>query len=177
MSAGSAEERALRGDDAAWNALIEAHGHRVVVSLVARGARPCEARECAQEAWLRLVRRQREGRLLDLQLPGLAIRQARFIWLERQRLAGSVVSLEAVRHEEASGAGSEDRMIDRARLGRALSALDREDDRDRALFEAAYDGAGTSQVDLAARFGLSLQRTRQILSEVRQRLRSALGDG
>ncbi|MCB9678067.1 MAG: sigma-70 family RNA polymerase sigma factor [Alphaproteobacteria bacterium] len=174
--AGSTEARALRGDDAAWNALVQAHDHRVVVALVARGARPCEARECAQEAWMRLVQQQREGRLAELQLPGLAIRQARFIWLERCRRAGTVVPLDGLR-EPADGAGSEDRMLDRARLGRTLRALDRESDRDRALFEAAYGGEGPSHADLADRFGLSLQRTRQILSEVRQRLKAALGDG
>lgn len=175
MTAATAQ-RALDGDSDAWNALVRAYDHRVVVALVARGARPCEARECTQEAWLRLLKKQREGALTHLDLPGLAIRQARYLWLDRQRRAGTVVPIEAARDHVADGVGSEARLIDRARLGSALDALDTCSPRDRALFEAAYSGDGASQSDLAARFDLSLQRTRQVLTEVRTMLRRVLGD-
>ena len=172
----SIEDRALRGEEDAWSDLFRAHGHQVVVSLVARGARPSEARECAQDAWIRLIEQQRAGKLDRLQLPGLAIRQARFLWLDRQN-SRQVVSLDAAREREARGAGSDERVLDRVQLGQALRVLDAESPRDRELFEAAYAGHGTSHDDLASRFGLSLQRTRQVLSEVRTRLRRAMGEG
>src|SRR5262245_60462429 len=70
---------ALCGDAEAWSWLIARHDHRVVVALLARGVPLDRARELAQETWLRLMQSQREGRLRELSLPGLAITQARFL--------------------------------------------------------------------------------------------------
>ncbi|MGD0528051.1 MAG: hypothetical protein ABSE49_23155, partial [Polyangiaceae bacterium] len=70
---------ALRGDGEAWSALVQRHNHRVVVALLARGVRVDKAKDIAQEAWMRLVEQQRQGRLERLQLPGLAIAQATFL--------------------------------------------------------------------------------------------------
>src|SRR4051812_48335576 len=53
-------EDALRGDVAAWNALVQKHNHRVVVSLLARGIRIDRAKDIAQDAWIRLIEQQRE---------------------------------------------------------------------------------------------------------------------
>ena len=61
-------------------------------------------------------------------------------------------------------------------LPRALEALDRCNERDRELFEAAYAPGAPSHGALAERFGLSLQRTRQILCTVRATLRAVLGE-
>src|SRR5271154_1359446 len=74
-------ERALHGDTASWSALVQKHNHRVVVALLARGIPIDRAKDIAQDAWLRLVEQQREGRLSHLQLPGLAITQATFLFL------------------------------------------------------------------------------------------------
>jgi RNA polymerase sigma factor (sigma-70 family) len=167
---------ALHGHADAWNTLVHRHNHQVVVALVAVGARPCEARECAQEAWIRLLQKQRAGQLTELTLPGLAIRQARFLWLDQRRKQRNTVDLQAVREQPSGGPGTEEHLLGRAQLRVALEALDRCTRRDRELFEAAYSGQGLSQSVLAQRFGLSLQRTRQVLTEVRATLRRALGD-
>jgi len=167
-------DRALTGDVAAWDELMRVHGHRVVVSLVARGLRPCEAQELAQEAWLRLMEQQRAGRLERLVLPGLAIAQARWLHLDRLRRTESLVPIDAARHVPSPGA--DDQALDRVRLGRLLTALDDCKERDRDLFEAAYGPDAPEHRELAHRFGLSLQRTRQILCTVRATLRRALGE-
>jgi len=170
----AAVDRALDGDAAAWDELMRVHGHRVVVSLVARGLRPCEAQELGQDAWLRLMEQQRAGRLERLVLPGLAIAQARWLHLDRLRRAESLVPIDAARHVPSPGA--DDQVLDHVRLGRLLAALDDCKQRDRELFEAAYGPQGPEHRELAKRFGLSLQRTRQILCTVRATLRRALGE-
>ena len=55
------EARALRGDQAAWNALVARHNPRVVVALLGRGLPLERAKDIAQEAWLRLIEQQRAG--------------------------------------------------------------------------------------------------------------------
>jgi hypothetical protein len=73
--------QALAGETGAWNALIQRHNRRVIVSLLARGV-PLElALNLAQEAWARLVQQQASGKLTRLDLPGLAVAQARFLAL------------------------------------------------------------------------------------------------
>lgn len=145
-----------------------------MVFLVSRGLRPCEARELAQEVWIRLMQQQRDERLSRIELPGLALAQARFLHLDRMRQERVLVPLDAVRGLPDPAAA--ERPLDRVRLGRALAALDRCSERDRALFEAAYAEQAPSQRVLANTFGLSLQRTKQILCSVRATLRRALED-
>src|SRR5688572_200782 len=71
--------QAVRGDRAAWEALITRHDRKVIVSLLARGLPIDRAREVAQETWTRLIENQRAGRLREVILPGLAIVQAGFL--------------------------------------------------------------------------------------------------
>lgn len=169
----SLEARALLGETDAWNALVARHERRVLLYLVARGLRPCRAREIAQDAWIRLIEQQRAGNLDRLDLPGLVLAQARWLHLDAMRRERVGVSLDEARH--VCEPGAEDQPLDRLRLSRAFDALDACGSRDRALFVAAYEEV-VSHGDLAIRFGLSLQRTRQILCEVRRRLRIALGE-
>src|SRR5438045_1493857 len=75
----SVEQAALGGDVEAWAALIGRHNHKIVVALLARGIALEEARELAQETWLRLMQQQRTGKLAQLTLPGLAIVQAGYL--------------------------------------------------------------------------------------------------
>src|SRR3954470_23960602 len=114
---------ALGGDVQGWAGLIERHNHRVVVSLLGRGLTIDRAHELAQETWLRLIERQRSGRLETLVLPGLAVVQAGFLAANerRSRVAGTAVDESLA----APGGTAEDRAIDRQqldRVGRALRA-------------------------------------------------------
>jgi RNA polymerase sigma factor (sigma-70 family) len=171
------EERALGGDLTAWNALVLKHNHRVVVSLLARGVRIDRAKDLAQDAWLRLVERQRQGKLSHLQLPGLAMAQAAFLALEAarrarrnapqgdERLAAEVVDPQA---------SAETRLLAEEQIARAEEVLSRCSSSAKRVFQLVYGREGLNHSEVAARVGLSLQRVRQIVCEVRELLRAAV---
>ena len=178
--------RALEGETAAWNALIAKHGHRIVVSLLARGVRIDRAKDLAQEAWIRLIEQQRAGRLSHLQLPGLAIAQAAFLSLEAARrdgARGEPLPLDGEIGRIATdlvdpAADAETRLLTSERVDRAERVLATFAPNARDVFRLTYGGDGLSHADVAKKVGLSLQRVRQILCEVRKELRTALeGEG
>jgi RNA polymerase sigma factor (sigma-70 family) len=178
--------RALEGDTAAWNALIAKHEHRVVVSLLARGVRIDRAKDIAQEAWIRLIEQQRAGRLTHLQLPGLAVAQAAFLSLEAARRDGSrgeLLPLEGENRRIATdlvdpAADAEARLLTGERVERAERVLATFAPNARDVFRLTYGGDGLSHAEVAKKVGLSLQRVRQILCEVRKELRATLeGEG
>jgi RNA polymerase sigma-70 factor (ECF subfamily) len=171
-------ELAEAGDRAAWNELIARHDHRVVVSLVARGRRLADARELAQSTWARLIAQQRAGRLLRLDLPGLAVRQAAFLALDAARAERAhrrATDDSKPDHDVADPAASaEDRLIRREELVRVHAELLRCAPHERRLIALLYGDPGMPHAEAARRLGLSVQRVRQTLCEVRARLRSAL---
>jgi RNA polymerase sigma-70 factor (ECF subfamily) len=171
--------RALRGDMSAWNALVQRHNHRVVVSLLARGVRLDRAKDVAQEAWLRLIEQQREGRLMHLTLPGLAVTQAGFLALEAARRARRTEVLDAA--AEATlvdpGMSAETKLLTEEQLVRAEHILSRCSPKARAVFRLAYGEEATNHAEVAQKVGLSLQRVRQIVCEVRKLLREGVGHG
>jgi RNA polymerase sigma factor (sigma-70 family) len=171
---------ALRGDSEAWSALVQRHNHRVVVALLARGVRVDRAKDIAQEAWMRLVEQQRQGRLDRLQLPGLAITQATFLALEAARRESGARKHEPL--DEPAVAASlrdprgdaESRLLTEERIDQAVEILSGCSASAKRVFRLAYGGDGLSHAEVAERVGLSLQRVRQILCEVRAKLRTAL---
>jgi RNA polymerase sigma factor (sigma-70 family) len=166
---------ALSGDPGAWSALIARHGHRVLVALLARGIPVERARELVQETWLRLMERQRAGRLTELSLPGLAIVQAGFLAAnERRRLDRQVRG--RVLPEPSTGRTGEDAVIDKERVGRMARALDACPAGARRVFALVYDHPELGYAEVAAQVGLSVQRVKQIVFEVRKRLRAALDE-
>jgi RNA polymerase sigma-70 factor (ECF subfamily) len=173
--AASAEElarAALAGDVAAWAALIARHEHRVVVSLLARGLPIERARELAQETWLRLMEQQRAGRLSALSLPGLAIVQARFLAANEGRRRDATAA--ALAEEPATAVTLEDEALGKERLARMSRAFAACSPGARRVFEMVYDHPELGYAEVAARVGLSLQRVKQIVCEVRRRLRDAI---
>jgi RNA polymerase sigma-70 factor (ECF subfamily) len=171
---------ALAGSAEAWSALVQRHNHRVVVSLLSRGVRVDRAKDIAQEAWMRLVEQQRQGRLDRLQLPGLAITQAMFLSLEAQRREANTRRHDPIDEPAIAAAlrdpqgDAESRMLTAERVARALEVLSTCSPSARKVFRLAYGGDGLSHAEVASRVGLSLQRVRQILCEVRAKLRVAL---
>lgn len=172
------EERARTGDDVAWNELIRRHDRRVWVSLLALGAPPDVARDLAQDTWIKLIAKARAGQLAELKLPGLAVTQARFLWMSRRR--GERADVVPVEGEDAPvqvadpSASHEARLGDAQELQRAVAAMEKLPDRARTIFTAVYD-EGLTAAEASSRFGISVQRVRQTLCEVRGRLRAALG--
>jgi RNA polymerase sigma factor (sigma-70 family) len=171
---------ALGGDSEAWSALVQRHNHRVVVSLLARGVRVDRAKDIAQEAWMRLVEQQRQGRLDRLQLPGLAVTQATFLALEAARRESGVRKHEPIDEPAIAAAladprdDAESRLVTEERVERAVEVLSACSPSAKQVFRLAYGGDGLSHAEVAERVGLSLQRVRQILCEVRAKLRTAL---
>lgn len=169
------ETRALHGETSAWNALVRAHNHRVVVALLARGVRLDVAKDLAQDAWLRLIERQRQGRLTHLVLPGLAIAQAWFLAREAARRARRTDAAQAEALDLADPrADAETRLLADEELARALDVLSRCGPSARKVFSLAHGGGGLSYGQIAARVGLSVQRVRQIMCEVRELLRAEI---
>lgn len=174
--------RALAGERAAWDALIARHQRRVVVSLLARGVRADRAQELAQETWARLIQQQQRGLLTELRLPHLALTQASFLAsdearrVRRESVDGTVEDLPE-RHQPVDPAQSaERRLLSEEQLSRAKDALARVSPGARNVFLLACDGQGLPHSEVASRVGLSVQRVRQILCEVRKQLRTALAE-
>ena len=137
---------ALRGDTEAWSALVHKHNHRVVVTLLARGIRIDRAKDIAQEAWIRLVEQQRQGRLDRLQLPGLAIAQATFLALEACRREATARRHDPIDEPAVAAAladprgDAESRMITEERVARAIDVLGCCSPSAREVFRLAYGG-------------------------------------
>jgi DNA-directed RNA polymerase specialized sigma24 family protein len=170
------ERAALAGDTGAWSELISRHQHKVLVAILARGVPLERAREIAQETWLRLMEQQRAGRLDSLVLPGLAIVQAGFL-AANDRRRGTLPALFAHQPESAAPASAEESVIGRERLARVQRALADCPAGARRVFELVYDHPELGYAEVASRVGLSVQRVKQVVFEVRQRLRGALAEG
>jgi RNA polymerase sigma-70 factor (ECF subfamily) len=170
------EGRALAGERAAWDTLIDRHNHRVIVALLARRIPIDRARELTQETWLRLIERQRAGRLDRLELPGLAIAQAIRIARDRARAASASRPHLPLDDAELADPDSrfDERVLSRDALNRADAVLAGCSESARRVFELIYEQPGIAHGEVAARVGLSVQRVRQILCEVRKKLRAAI---
>lgn len=163
------ERRALRGDHDAWNTLIRRHERRVVLSLVAAGVPPAQAREFAQDAWMRLINQVSNGRVQFLQLPGLVVRQALFLAHSARR------KLEGLQPEPDATVDSPEAMyLTRERLARARAKVEELNASARNVFAMLYGEPQLSHAEIASRVGLSVQRVRQIICEVRKVLRAEL---
>jgi len=155
-----------------WEAAVRACNARVVASLVAFSVPLDQAEELASQTWARLIEKERAGELREITLPGLAIKQARFLahaWLRSNRLRGAFPE-----QEPAGGADPERALIARRDVEIALEVLSRSSASARAVFLHLYDDPPPSHQVVADRLGLSLQRVRQILCEVRRAIRVAL---
>ncbi len=163
------EARALNGERAAWDELVAQHRRRVMVALLADGHSLSTAEELCQETWSRLWQQQQRGGLDRLELPGLAVTQVRFLGRDERR-AGRVRQHAA--GEEAS-VDFEAAVISRQQLSRVEQALSRLSAQAQRVFRLAQHEQ-LPHADVAALVGLSVQRVRQIVFEVRTVLRAEL---
>jgi RNA polymerase sigma-70 factor (ECF subfamily) len=166
---------ALAGDNSCWSALIARHSHKVVVALLAQGIALEQAKELAQETWLRLLQQQRAARLTELKLPGLAIVQARFLAASARRRGAPTIA-------EPSAAGADplaladEQLIGQQQLQRVAVALQSCPPSLRRVFQLVYENPELTYAEVAERLGLSTQRVKQIVCEVRKQLRAVLED-
>ena len=161
-----------------WDALVRAHQRRVVMSVVAFGLRIDRAEEIAHRAWARLFEKHERGELAVVELPGLAIAQARFFARDELRRMGE----EEKRHASfgditlLDDLDPERRFLAREQLERALAAIAGCSASAQRVFRAFYENPARPQIEIARELGISLQRVRQTLCEVRRKVRDALED-
>ena len=169
-----------------WSRLIGQHQHRVVLALLAAGFRFDRAQELAHEAWARLMEKDRNGQLAALELPGLAIVQARFLaWDDRRREALQARRQPGTSLDEIDDADSEALLVDRnptpeqriltrEQAQTALRAVASAPASAQRLFRLLYADPSVPHARAAVELGLSVQRVRQILCELRKRVRAAI---
>lgn len=157
-----------------WDDAIRRHSQRVYVSILALGLAPDRAREVVQATWTRLMEQHAAGALADLEFPGLAIRQARFLALnDMQRRKVEMRVLAAV--PDSGPPPDVDRVVaSREQIDRMLDALATCSPIAKRVFRLVYATPGGTCASAAQEVGLSLQRVRQILCETRSHIRRAL---
>lgn len=155
-----------------WDAAVRDHNARVVASLLALSVPIHQADELASQAWARLIEQERAGELPEIKLPGLAIKQARFLaltWLKRSRREVDLSDDVAESSVDPMCA-----LIARRDVEVALRVLATCSASAQAVFRSLYDDPPPPHEVVARRVGLSVQRVRQILCEVRKKIREAL---
>ena len=156
-----------------WDDAIREHDRRVYLSVLALGLPPDRAREVTQMTWTRLIEQHQKGKLAELELPGLAIRQARFYALNEHQRARTEMRVLAAVPEPAAG-DPERTLANREELSRVLAALETCSPQARRVFRLVYATPGGTAQAAAQAVGLSLQRVRQILCETRAHIRKEL---
>lgn len=165
------QERALRGERGAWDTLVQQHEPALLRALAAQGLSQERAQELAQESWVRLWQQAQTGHLKGLDLPGLAIRQASFLARDAWRKQAHRQRLMPPEPKAANTVGPQARTQARASLAAIQTLLKTLPLRDQRLFAAVYS-EGLPHSEAAARLGISTQRARQRLCEIRKRIRS-----
>lgn len=161
-----------------WNSAIRNYDRRVFLSLLALGLGPEQARELKQKTWTRLLEKYAEGALTEIHLPGLAIRQARFLGLDALKRGGKATGKEDKTLEAIPdpGASPEIKALTKQQLGRAQAALLGCSPSSQRVFRMVYENPGMAHRAVAQQVGLSVQRVRQILCEVRKAVRQAIDE-
>jgi RNA polymerase sigma-70 factor (ECF subfamily) len=160
--------------DDPWDIAIRQHDRRVYLSVLALGLPPDRAREVAQAAWVRLIEQHARGALTELEFPGLAIRQARFLALNELRRARQEQRTFASVPERPPVSDVEQIVGSREELAGVLAAVATCSPTARQVFRLVYGTPGGSAAAAAKELGLSLQRVRQILCETRAHIREAV---
>ena len=183
LLAPGASVRAAAADDASrveidWDDQMRRHGRRVVVALLARGIAADRANDLAQEAWLKIMAQYRAGKLVELKMPGLVVTQAIFLARDdhrRTRRRDRVETSAPVDDAAIDDADLERRLQAREQLRVVLDVVARSYPNARRVFALAYGPRAKKAGEIADELGLSPQRVRQILCELRARMRDELG--
>ncbi len=157
-----------------WAQVIANHNHTVVVSLLARGLRLSDARQVAVDTWSLLYERHAAGLIASLEFPGLAVRQAGFLASNRSK--HKTVSFEhcdAANLLASETPAADEVMVSKQALCAAQAAFSQLPPRAKQVYAFHLQHPNTDHASLAAQLGLSLQRFRQTLCEVRARLKVA----
>ncbi len=161
-------------DQNVWDSAIRRYDRKVFLSLLALGLSPEQAREIAQTTWTKLMEKKAEGELDELQLPGLAIRQARFLALNDLQRRQTQQRVLAAVPDPGPTPDVEQIAMSRQQLDRILDALAECSPIAKRIFRLVYASPRMSHAETARTVGLSLQRVRQTLCETRKHIRHAI---
>jgi len=164
-------------DRGAWDKIIRSHDRRVFLSVLALGVRPDRARDVVQTAWTRLMEKDQRGEITMDNIVGLAIAQARFLALDELRRGDDRKRSDLHPADALDEFDAERLVLGRERLDRAMEALQSCSPSAQRLFQLLYAEPPMSYPLAAAELGLSVQRVRQLMCEVRKKLRVALEEG
>jgi RNA polymerase sigma factor (sigma-70 family) len=164
-----------------WAHWIRTYQRRVVLALVAAGFDFGLAEEMTNETWARLMDQDRRGRLAQVKLPGLAIAQARFLALDERRRHRALVAADGTASDGGDRAAlvdhrpdPEQRLLSRQQAGRAVEAIAAAPASAQRLFRLLYAEPGLPHAQAAEALGLSVQRVRQLLCDLRKAVRAAI---
>jgi RNA polymerase sigma-70 factor (ECF subfamily) len=148
------------------------------MSVVAMGIRLDRAEEVAQRAWARILEKHERGEIDTLILPGIVVAQARFLALdEMRRSSADRNNLDAAEVTLRDLAPSpEQRLLAKEELARAFAAVAACTPAAQRVFRAVYDAPQRPHEEIARELGISVQRVRQTLCEVRRKVRDALAE-
>lgn len=165
-------------DEVPWDEMMRRHGRRVVVALVGHGVPLERAKELAQDAWLRVIDRHRAGLIAELRLPGLVITQASFLARDDMRREQRRARLDQPRQAAAENSAPdlEQQLNARQQLRVVHEVLGSSSHNARRVFEYLYGERAMTPTEAAKELGLSVQRVRQIVCELRKRIRAALDE-
>jgi RNA polymerase sigma-70 factor (ECF subfamily) len=159
-----------------WSSYAALYGRRVWLAIVALGVAPDRAHDVAQEVWMKLMKQAEQGALPTVEMPGLALAQARFAALDELRRVKAAAASNASEAQSLPDERDPQRIaIAREGVERARAALVRCSAREEEVFRLAFVDS-LPHAAIADRVGLSVQRVRQILCEVRKRLKAELED-
>jgi RNA polymerase sigma factor (sigma-70 family) len=161
------------GERAAWNELVARHNRRVLLFLIARGARVDVAQDIAQQAWLRIFEQHEGGRLQTLELPGIVVRQADFLLRDHRRRSKRSEGAGDL-DDRAEPEGGETRLIARDQIRRVEAAVAVCTPSQQRIFWAVQEQPDAPHEVIAYGLGISVQHLRQTLHEVRKHIRLAL---
>lgn len=159
---------------APWDDAIRQHDRTVYVSVLALGVAPDRAREVVQMTWTRLLEQHAKGAIDHVELPGLAIRQARFFALNEHQRAKTELRVLAAVSEQAPAPDPQRIAEHRQQIERVLDVLQTCSPTAKQVFRLVYATPGGNAASAAKHVGLSLQRVRQILCETRAHIRRAM---
>lgn len=166
----------MTAEESFWERAVRKHDRQVFLSLLSMGVGPDKARDLTQATWAKLLEKNEHGSLEELRLPGLAIKQARFLALNEFRKTQTEERALKVVEGPSGEVDVESAVIGRQTLEAALDALDSCSPQAKRIFRLVYGIPPHSHTDAAREVGLSLQRVRQVICETRQHIRTALAE-
>jgi DNA-directed RNA polymerase specialized sigma24 family protein len=153
-----------------WSAWAKEHGRLIWLRLVAQGIAHDRARELTQEVWEVLYRRWRNGTLVELTMPGLALSQATYLaWSEWRRPGARLIDWESDL-EPTTPYDEEQQMAHRLQLSKIAELLRECSPADRRIFELYYSPPGMSSREVSREVGSSHTRVCKVLQRLREKI-------